>query len=79
MPNAEKNGDKYTRQYWDKVAPCIHTRNDILASQNTVHPVDNRVFSIRELMLMMSIPDSFEWYSIPYENLNAMPLSEKEK
>lgn len=79
VPNAEKNGDKYTRQYWDKVAPCIHTRNDILASQNTVHPVDNRVFSIRELMLMMSIPDSFEWYSIPYENLNAMPLSEKEK
>ena len=31
--NAHKNGDKYTRQYWDKVAPCIHTRNDILASQ----------------------------------------------
>lgn len=44
VPNAEKNGDKYTRQCWDKVAPCIHTRNDILASQNTVHPVDNRVF-----------------------------------
>lgn len=35
--NAQKNGDKYTRQYWDKVAPCIHTRNDIMASQNTVH------------------------------------------
>ena len=30
--NAKKNGDKYTRQYWDKVAPCIHTRNDIMAS-----------------------------------------------
>lgn len=79
VPNAEKNGDKYTRQYWDKVAPCIHTRNDILASQNTVHPVDNRVFSIRELMLMMSIPDSFEWYNIPYSELNVLPLSEKEK
>jgi DNA (cytosine-5)-methyltransferase 1 len=25
-----------------KVAPCIHTRNDILSSQNTVHPVDDR-------------------------------------
>ena len=24
--NAQKNGDKYTRQCWDKVAPCIHTR-----------------------------------------------------
>lgn len=79
VPNAEKNGDKYTRQYWDKVGPCVHTRNDILASQNTVHPVDNRVFSIRELMLMMSIPSSFEWYSIPFAELNALPLSEKER
>ena len=76
--NAQKNGDKYTRQYWDKVAPCIHTRNDIMASQNTVHPVDNRVFSIREVMLMMSVPSSFNWSDIPFEELNKMPLKEKE-
>lgn len=76
--NARKNGDKYTRQCWDKVAPCIHTRNDILASQNTVHPVDNRVFSIREVMLMMSVPDSFQWSEIPFEQLNALPLKDKE-
>lgn len=75
--NAQKNGDKYTRQCWDKVAPCIHTRNDILASQNTVHPSDNRVFSIRELMLMMSVPFTFNWSDIPYEKLNNMSLSEK--
>lgn len=74
-----KNGDKYTRQYWDKVPPCVHTRNDILASQNTVHPVDNRVFSIREVMLMMSVPDTFQWSDIPYEELNAMPYEEKKK
>ena len=74
-----KNGDKYTRQYWDKVAPCIHTRNDILASQNTVHPTDNRVFSIREIMLMMSVPQSFQWSSIPYEQLNAMSFEEKQR
>lgn len=74
-----KNGDKYTRQYWDKTPPCIHTRNDILASQNTVHPTDNRVFSIREVMLMMSVPSSFEWSSIPYEKLNELPLDEKQK
>lgn len=79
VANVEKNGDKYKRQYWDKVAPCIHTRNDILASQNTVHPTDNRVFSIRELMLMMSIPKSFEWNSTPYEQLNNLPLVEKER
>ncbi len=75
--NAKKNGDKYTRQYWDKVAPCIHTRNDILASQNTVHPSDNRVFSIREVMLMMSVPASFVWTDIPFSKLNAM--SDKQK
>ena len=77
--NQQKNGDKYTRQYWDKVPPCIHTRNDILASQNTVHPTDNRVFSIREVMLMMSVPESFEWSPIPYEQLNSMSLEEKQK
>ena len=70
--NARKNGDKYTRCYWDKIAPCVHTRNDILASQNTIHPQDNRVFSIRELMLMMSVPDSYQWSETPFEELQAM-------
>lgn len=73
------NADKYTRQYWDKVPPCIHTRNDILASQNTVHPVDDRVFSVRELMRMMSIPASFRWTNHSFEELNALPLTEKRK
>ena len=77
--NKKKNGDKYTRQYWDKVPPCVHTRNDILASQNTVHPTDNRVFSIREVMLMMSVPKEFEWSTIPYQQLNALPLEEKQR
>lgn len=76
--NAQKNGDKYTRQCWDKVAPCIHTRNDILASQNTVHPADNRVFSIREVMLMMSVPGIFKWSEIPFDQLNTMQQKEKE-
>ena len=47
--NAQKTGDKYKRQYWDKVAPCIHTRNDQLASQNTIHPKDDRVFRIKRI------------------------------
>lgn len=75
--NKNKNGDKYQRCYWDKPGPCIHTRNDILASQNTVHPSDNRVFSVRELMRMMSIPDSFSWSDIPEKKLNSLSLSEK--
>lgn len=75
--NTNKNGDKYKRQYWDKVAPCIHTRNDILSSQNTVHPVDNRVFSVREVALIMSIPEKFKFAELDVQKLNALPLAEK--
>jgi len=59
--NEAKNGDKYKRQKWNDIGPCIHTRSDTFSSQNTVHPKDNRVFSIRELMILMSIPKSFRW------------------
>ena len=75
--NQKKNGDKYRRQYWDKVGPCIHTRNDQLASQNTIHPCDDRVFSIRELMRMMTVPDSFQWVEADLETLNRLPLAQK--
>lgn len=54
-------GNKYRRLVWDKVCSCVHTRNDILSSQDTIHPTDNRVLSIRELMRVMTIPDSFHW------------------
>lgn len=77
--NASKNGDKYTRQKYDSVAPCIHTRNDQLASQNTVHPIDDRVFSIRELMKMMSIPNEFKWLDKELTELNALSLEHKRK
>lgn len=77
--NTKKNGDKYSRCFWDKPGACVHTRNDILASQATIHPSDNRVFSIRELMRLMSIPDSFRWSSIPEYELNRLSLEEKRK
>lgn len=54
-------GNKYCRLSWNKVCSCIHTRNDTLSSQDTIHPSDNRVLSIRELMRVMSIPDTFHW------------------
>ena len=54
-------GNKYRRLTWDKVCSCIHTRNDVLSSQDTIHPSDNRVLSIRELMRVMTIPTSFHW------------------
>lgn len=77
--NQNKNGDKYKRCFWDAPMYCIHTRNDILASQMTIHPKDNRVYSVRELMKMMSIRDDFRWTDIPFETLNRMSSEEKEK
>ena len=75
--NTNKTGDKYKRQFWDKVAPCIHTRNDQLASQNTIHPKDDRVFSIRELMKIMTIPEDFKWTNEDVQTLNNMPIEKK--
>ncbi len=77
--NQNKNGDKYSRWYWNRVAPCIHTRNDILSSQSTIHPTDNRVFSIRELMRMMTIPNDFKWSNIDFEKLNRLKNEEKKR
>jgi DNA (cytosine-5)-methyltransferase 1 len=72
-------GGNYTRTFWDKVSPCILTRNDTLSSQHTVHPSDNRVFSIRELMRMMTVPEIFEWSNIKTVELNKYSESEKRK
>ncbi len=77
--NKAKNGDKYKRQVYNEVAPCIHTRNDQLASQNTVHPIDDRVFSIRELMRMMTIPDTFKWSESSLDELNSLSFEDKQK
>lgn len=77
VENARKNGDKYRRQSWDKVGPCVHTRNDQLASQNTIHPEDDRVFSIRELMSLMTVPFDFKWSRHELKELNALSLYEK--
>lgn len=75
--NKQKNSDKYKRQYWNKVGPCIHTRNDQMASQNTLHPSDDRVFSIRELMLMMTVPFDFKWVEANFDELNRLTIEQK--
>ena len=77
VENIRKNRDKYTRQPWDRFIQCVHTRNDQLAAQNTIHPEQDRVYSIRELMAMMTIPDDFRWVNMSLEELNA--LSDKKK
>lgn len=77
--NKNKNGDKYRRCFWNRPGYCIHTRNDQLASQMTIHPQDNRVFSIRELMTLMSIPSDFRWANMKLDELNALSYDNKRK
>lgn len=50
-----------------------------MSIQATIHPKDNRVFSIRELMDLMTIPNSFNWQELSFESLNSLSLSDKEK
>lgn len=54
-------GNKYRRLIWDRPGACIATRSDVMSSQDTIHPCDNRVLSIRELMTLMTIPNCFRW------------------
>lgn len=61
-------GNKYRRLFWDKPCACVATRNDQLAAMDTIHPRDDRVLSIRELMKVMSIPDSFRWVAEDINN-----------
>lgn len=77
VENVQKSRDKYTRQRWDRFIQCVHTRNDQLAAQNTVHPVEDRVFSIRELMEMMNVPKNFKWVDKSLEELNNLLLKDK--
>lgn len=70
-------GNKFKRMYWNSPAPCIATRNDQLASQSTIHPEDDRVLSIRELMRLMTIPNSFKWTNEDVENIKT--IADKKK
>ena len=79
VENSRKNRDKYTRQPWDRFVQCIHTRNDQLAAQNTIHPEQDRVYSIRELMKMMTIPVEFRWVNKTLSELNALSDHDKRK
>ena len=79
VENVKKNRDKYTRQKWDRFVQCVHTRNDQLAAQNTIHPEQDRVFSVREIMEMMTVPYEFRWVNSSLEELNQLSICEKKK
>lgn len=69
-------GNKFRRLFWNKPCACVATRNDQLASQDTIHPSDDRVLSIRELMRVMTIPESFKWSTT---DLNTLTTTFKKK
>lgn len=77
--NQRKMISKYSRCYWDKIAPCVLTRNDTISSTSTIHPSEDRVFSIRECMLMQTIPDEFNWTDKSFEELNSLSLLDKKQ
>ena len=72
-------GNKFRRLFWNKCCACVATRNDELASLDTIHPTDNRVLSIRELMNVMTIPEAFKWVYEDIESINHKSYEEKEE
>lgn len=59
----------YRRIDWDKPAPTITMRNEIISSQNNVHPgrklknntwSDARVLTLRELLIITSLPPDID-------------------
>lgn len=62
--------DKYTRRWWDTPSVCIHTHMYDPTSQATLHPRDNRTLTLRESMILQTIPNEFKWMSVePTEEL----------
>lgn len=51
----------YKRMWWDKPAPTITMSSGSISSQNNVHPSDPRVLSVRESMLIQTMPEHFEF------------------
>ena len=59
----------YKRMEWDKPSPTVTMRNEIISSQDKVHPgrplgnglwSDARVLSLRELLIVMSMPPDLD-------------------
>lgn len=51
----------YRRMWWDKPASTVTMFSGNISSQNNVHPSDNRAMSVREVMILQSIPNNFKF------------------
>lgn len=49
----------YRRMWWDRPATTITMNSGSISSQCNVHPEDARVLSIRELMILQTIPSTY--------------------
>lgn len=54
-------GNAYKRMWWDKPAPTITMNSGTISSQTNVHPRDTRVLTIREIMLLQTIPETYKF------------------
>ncbi len=71
-PNGERvkgYGNCYKRMVWDAPSPTVTMRNEIMSSQDKVHPgrdlgnglwSDARVLTLRELLTVMSLPPDLD-------------------
>lgn len=62
-------GNCYKRMVWDEPCPTVTMRNEIMSSQDKVHPgrslgnglwSDARVLTLRELLIVMSLPPDMD-------------------
>ncbi len=51
----------YKRIHPDGLSSAITTNTNAFSSDNKLHPSQNRVLSVRECMLIQSIPETFVW------------------
>jgi DNA (cytosine-5)-methyltransferase 1 len=51
----------YKRIWWDRPSPTITMSSGSISSQNNVHPRDSRALTVRETMLLQSIPENFKF------------------
>lgn len=70
---------KYSRCLWNKIAPCVLTRTDTISNISTIHPSRDSVFSIRECMLMQTIPNDFKWSEYDIDYLNNLSVEQKKQ
>lgn len=49
----------YKRIWWDKPSPTVTMYSGGISSQNNVHPSDARALSVREAMLLQSMPNTY--------------------